>query len=261
MWQEWFSYGFLHTLALGNGTIYLPNNPPVRVDSNSDFLWMKSLYGATNANIRLTFQDNRLGRQLTITNVALRTIASNFAGAPFIIPPPYYLLTAGSLFTLNASEASGAANVLRFVMQGAKLRAGIAPWEQAQGQWKLYRRREPFVYNTGVLAIAANATASFSLPIENDAPFLIQKMTGEHNGAVGALLVDMRDTTSMENNWMNLPLPFETIFGTGQFPNIMYAYRYVGGSQQVAVITINVQNLTAAAINFEINLSGLKLFQ
>jgi hypothetical protein len=260
MWQEWFSYGTFNALAAGGGNIYTPNNPPLRIDSNSDFLWMKSLYGATNAQIRLTFQDNRLNRQLTTTNVALNSVASNFAGSPFIIPPPYYLLTAGSMFAINAADASGIANTLRFVLTGAKLRAGIAPWEQSQGVWKTYRRREPFIYNSGILAIAANATVSFSASIENDAPFLIQKMTGQHNGAVGALLIDMRDTTSSENNWMNTPVPFETVFGTGQFPNVMYAYRMVGGANQVAVVTMNVQNTTAAAINFEVCFGGLKLF-
>lgn len=261
MWQEWFAYGYLNVLAAGAGLIFTPNAPPVRVDSNSDFLWMKSLYGATNAQIRVTFQDNRLNRQLTTANVILRSVASNFIGSPFIIPPPYYLLTAGSLFNINASDASGIANTLRFVMEGAKLRAGIAPWEQSQGQWKTYRRREPFIYNSGLQTIAANSTFSFTITVENDAPFLIQKMTGEHNGAVGALLVDIRDTTSSENNWMNIPIPFETVFGTGQFPNVMRSYRYVGGSNQVAIVTLNVQNLTAAAINFEIAFGGLKLFQ
>jgi hypothetical protein len=260
MWQEWFAYGTLNTLAAGAGNIYVPNNPPLRIDSNSDFLWMKNLYGATNAQIRVTFQDNRLNRQLTTTNVALNTVASNFAGSPFIIPPPYYLLTAGSMFALNAADNSGIANVLRFVMHGAKLRAGIAPWEQSQGVWRTYRRREPFIYNSGVLAIGAGQTLSWSAAIENDAPFLVQKMTGQHNGAVGALLVDLRDTTSSENNWMNTPVPFETIFGTGQLPNIMYAYRLVGGNNQVAVVTMNIQNTTAFAINLEVSFCGLKLF-
>ncbi len=260
MWQEWFAYGYQNAMVAGTGLIFTPNAPPVRVDSGSDFLWMKSLYGATNAQIRLTFQDNRLGRQLTTANVILRSVASNFAGAPFIIPPPYYLLTAGSLFNINTADASGAVNALRFVQEGAKLRAGIAPWEQAQGQWRTYRRREPFIYNSGLQTIAANTTFSFTITIENDAPFLIQKMTGEHSGAVGALLIDIRDTTSIENNWMNIPLPFETVFGTGQFPNVMRSYRYVGGSNQVAVITFNVQNITAAAINFEVAFGGLKLF-
>ncbi len=262
MWQEWFDYGFqFNPIPAGAGLLFQPNFPPVRIDSSSDFLWMKSFYAALNAQIRVTFQDNRLGRWLTTAPVILRSVASNFAGAPFIIPPRGYLVTAGSLFTINAADASGAINALGFVMEGAKIRAGIAPWEQAQGQWKTYRRREPFIYNSGLLAVGALATASFVITVENDAPFLIQKMMGEHNGAVNALLIDIRDTTSSENNWMNAPLPFETVFGTGQFPNVMRSYRFVGGSQQVAVITINVQNVTAFPILFEVAFGGLKLFQ
>lgn len=260
-WQEFFVYGLQNALAAGVGTVFTPNAPPLRIDSNSDFLWMKSLYGATNAQIRVRFTDRRLNRQLTTIDVALRTIASNFAGSPFIIPPPYYLLSAGSMFILDAADASGIANALRFVMHGAKLRSGIAPWEQSQGLWKTYRRREPFIYNSGLQTIAANATISLTITVENDAPFLVQKMTGEHNGAVGALLLDISDTTSSENNWMNIPVPFETIFGTGQFPNIMYAYRYIGGASNVSVATLNVQNTTAAAINFDVAFAGLKLFQ
>lgn len=267
-WQEWFDYGFQFIpIPAGAGLLFQPNFPPMRIDSTSDFLWMRSLYAALNAQIRVTFQDNRLGRWLTTVPVILRSVASNFAGTPFKIPPPYYFLNAGSLFTINAADASGAINALGFVMQGAKLRAGIAPWEQAPGQWKNYRRREPFIYNSGLQAIGALATASFVITIENDAPFLVQQMTGEHNGAVSALLVDIRDTTSTENNWMNVPVPFETVFGTGQFPNVMHDYpfnrsaRYVGGGDQIAVITMNVQNLTAFPINFEVAFAGLKLFQ
>ena len=208
MWQEFFMLGFINQLVAGAGLIYTPNAPPVRVDSNSDFLWMKNLYGATNAQIRLTFQDNRLGRQLSTTNISLREIASNFIGTPFILPAPYYLLSGGSSFTINASDASGIANVLRFVMHGAKLRTGIAPWEQSQGLWKSYRRKEPYIYNSGIQVLPANGTLSFAITIENDAPFLIQKMTGQHNGAVGAVLVDIQDSSSMESNWDNIPSTF-----------------------------------------------------
>lgn len=269
-WQEFFDYGFQFTpIPAGAGLLFQPNFPPVRIDTGSDFLWMKSLYAALNAQIRVTFQDNRLGRQLTTAPVILRSIASNFAGVPFKIPPPYYELKAGSSFVINAADASGAINALGFVMQGAKMRAGIAPWEQAEGQWKNYRAKVPFIYNSGIQAIGALATASFVIPVENDAPFLVQQMMGEHNGAVNALTIDIRDTTSIENNWMNVPVPFETVFGTGQFPNVMYdphrypfnrSARYVGGGGQIAVITMNVQNLTAFPINFEVAFSGLKLF-
>jgi hypothetical protein len=267
MWQEFFMLGFINAMvayvpgaAPGTGFIYTPNAPPVRIDSNSDFLWMKSLYGATNAQIRILFQDTRLGRQLSQTNIALRDIASNFCGTPFILPAPYYLLSAGSLFVINAADASGAANALRFVMHGAKLRSGIAPWEQSQGIWKTYRRKEPYIYNSGFRVLPANGTDSFSITIENDAPFLIQKMTGEHNGMVGAVLVDIQDTTSLETNWDNIPVPFETVFGTGQFPNIMYAYRLVGSGVTPATLIVNTQNLTGVAINYEVNFEGLKLF-
>jgi len=260
MWHEFFSYGFINTLPAGAGLIFTPNAPPVRMDSTSDFKWMKSLYGATNGNIRMRFRDSRLGRELTTVGVSLRLVASNFAGTPFILPSPYYLISAGSNYIIDASDASGVNNVLRFVMHGAKLRSGIAPWEESQGRWKAYRRMEPYIYNSGIQALPIGGTAQFTITIENDAPFLIQKMTGEHNGAVGAVLIDIRDSTSLEQNWSNIQVPFETLFGTGQFPNIMYAYRMVGGANSPATLTVNAQNLTAVAINLSVAFSGLKLF-
>lgn len=260
MWEEYFCYGFINTMALGVGAVYTPNAPPVRIDSNSDFLWMKSVYGATSTQVRVTFQDSRLGRQLSSNNIQLRDIASNFIGTPFILPAPYYYLSAGSAFVINAADASGAANVMRFVMHGAKMRAGIAPWEQARGEWKAFRRKEPFTYNSGVLALPALGTLPLTITVENDAPFLITKLTGQQNGAVGAVLIDIKDSTSLEDVWMNIPIPFETLFGSAQFPNILYAYRMVGSGQAPATITINAQNLTAVAINFEIAFHGIKLF-
>lgn len=260
MWEEYFMYGFINTMVAGVGNIFVANAPAVRIDSNSDFRWMKNLYGATNPQIRLTFTDSRLGRQLSWQNVSLRTVASNFAGTPYILPAPYYLLSGGSAFTINAADASGAANVMRFVMHGAKLRGGIAPWEQSPGVWKTFRRKEPYIYNTGLQTIAATSTVAFTITIENDAPFLIQKLTGEHNGAVGALLVDIRDSTSVEDVWSNIPVPFETVFGTGQFPNVFYSYRMVGGGGAPATVRIDVQNTAAVAINFDVNFHGLKLF-
>jgi hypothetical protein len=260
MWEEYFMYGTINALAAGAGLIYTANAPPVRIDSNSDFRWMKNLYGATNAQIRVALRDTRLGRELSWNNIPLRLIASNFAGTPYILSAPYYILTGGSAFVLNASDASGAANVLRFVLHGAKLRSGIAPWEQDRNVWKTYKRKEPYVYNTGLQVIGAGGVVSFPITIENDAPFLIQKMTGEHNGAVGGLLVDIKDSTSIENTWSNIPVPFETVFGNGQFPNVMYSFRLVGGGGSPATISIDVTNLTAFAIIFDIALHGLKLF-
>ncbi len=260
MWHEFFAYGFINTLPAGAGLIFTPNAPPVRIDSRSDFKWMKSLYGATNGNIRMRFRDSRLGRELTTVGVIIRSVASNFAGTPYILSSPYYIISAGSNYIIDASDASGFANVLRFVMHGARLKSGIAPWEESQGRWKAYRRMEPYTYNSGLRVLPIGGTDQFSITIENDAPFLIQKLTGEHNGAVGAVLLDIRDSTSSEETWSNIQVPFETMFGTGQFPNIMYAYRMVGGANSPATLTINTQNLTAFAINYEVAFSGLKLF-
>ncbi len=273
-------YGFINTLPAGAGLIFAPNAPPVRIDTQADFLWMKSLYGATNANIRMTFQDSRLGRQFTTAPIILRSIASNFAGTPYPLTSPFHLITAGSNYIISGADASGAINVLRFVMQGARLRAGLASWEAAPGRWKSYKKEEPYVYNLpgtpgnppGVTTVPALQTLSSSITIENDAPFLIQNMTGEHNGALGGLLVDIRDSTADDQAWSNIPVPFETIFGNGQFPNILCGlsnedrkdrgpYRVVGGKGSPATLTMNVQNLTAGIINYEVAFGGLKLFQ
>lgn len=269
MWNELFFYGFTHIpLAAGAGLAFVANNPPVMITPDYDFRWIKSLYWATSGNIRMKFKDSRLGRQLTFTDVALPLVASAFAGQPHILSSPNYI-HGGSTYTIEAADASGFANNLRFVMQGANVRSGIGPWERAQGIWKTYRSEEPYEYNSGIITVAAGALLPVTATIENDAPFMIQDIKGQHNGAIGSLLVDIRDSTSQASNWMNIQIPFETVFGTGPFPNIIWergqayrnAYRMVGGGNSPATITFNVQNTTPGAINFEISLGGIKLFQ
>lgn len=202
-----------------------------------------------------------LGRFFSKSDMGLPSIAGNFIGTPFILPEPYRF-AAGTPILVEIADASGAANLLRLTLHGCKMNAGIAPWEEAPGRMRRYRSIVPNIYNTipAITPIAAGGTVTITIPVDNDAPFLVKKLTGINYGAVGGILVDVKNTSPDmgHDNWSSAAIPFECLFGTGQFPNILYNYKYVG---KLKVITINLQNVTANAINVEMNFAGIKLFE
>jgi hypothetical protein len=256
-YEEYFIHGISNTgLTAGVGVTFASNS--IRIDTDADFNLWKLCYEATNGNILLILKDDVLGRTFPKTYTTLPNIASNFVGTPYILPKPYFF-KAGTTLTMDAADNSGVANSLRLALHGAKIKAGLAPWEQASRVWKTYRAMVPYAYNK-IVTIAASSTYSINIPIDNDAPFLINKLTGSNSGGNGSLIVDIRNTgiDGVDSSWMNAAIPFQLLFGSGQFPNIMYHNRYC---PKLGVITVNAQNLTANALQVEVVFGGIKLFE
>lgn len=256
-WREYFIYGINFTsLAAGNGTSF--TGSPIKIDSDADFEFQKLVYYATNGNIRIKMLDDSVGRYLIKTSANLRDLGGNNIGTPFIWPRPYQIL-AGSTLTIDVADASGATNSLRLYLHGAKIRQGEPPWGiydpvSKKIIWKKYKAVLPFVYNTGSQTVNANVSTFSRIEIDNDAHFLVQKITGFSSGSI---LIEFKEM-ARGVDWQNIAVHNSAILGNGQFPNVLFADRFI---PRGSVVSINVQNLTASAATFEVNLIGVKLYE
>jgi hypothetical protein len=258
MWNEFFAYGLSNqAIPAGAGTAFITTN--IRIDSDADFEWHKTTYQVGNALIRLRYRDESSGIYNTKTDVGLRLIAGNFAGTPFILPRPQ-VIQAGTNFGVDIADASGLANTLRLTLMGAKKRPGVAPWGETHnvnGRLvfdKRFRGLRQFTYNTGATTIPASGTISARIEVDNDAHFLVTKITGVRQGNC---LVEFKEA-ARDSNWQNIALHFDTIIGNGQFPNILFANRFV---PRGSVVTIQLQDISAAQNIVEIALHGIKIFE
>jgi len=243
-WREYFAFGSFRILTAGAGAVF--EDLAVRIDSDADFEWQRTTYNATSPLIYLRFRDESMGRYLNKLNSDIQAVGSNFAGTPFILPRPY-VIQAGTNFTTEAADYSGFANTLRFTMQGAKIRQGKAPWDRR------FRALVPFIYPVRQL-VGAGLTASLRIEIDNDAHFLVQKISGTRTGAC---LINFKEG-SRDRDWFNQDLEFDTVIGNGQFPNVLFASRFI---YRGSVIAINLQDLTGAPNTVEIDLIGVKLYE
>ncbi len=261
-WKEYYIYDFTNTsipASAGAGVVGAFQNITTRFDSDADFEVIKRHHIATDNRIRIRFQDDSYGRQFQNQSLDLRgvsgTILSASAGSigihpnnfmPFILARPY-LIRAGTTYTLEVADFSGAANSLRMSFHGAKLRVGAAPWHR---EWKA---KPPFDYTTGAVTLSANQTVSVNINIQIDAHFLVEKITGTRTGPALIQVID----GSQDRQWMNGAIHIDNFMGNSQFPNILPAPRFI---RRGSSINITIQDLSGASNTVEVIFSGLKLF-
>lgn len=263
MYPEYYIYSSLFSpLPAGNGLTYVDNE--IRIDSDSDFEFIKTIYQPTTARARIRYRDDTTGRYLMKGSMDIRTIGgtalySMAPGSPtppgflpFIWPLPYKI-PAATTFTVSAADFSGLSYNMYTSFHGSKHRSGIAPWDR---KW---RAKIPFVYPlTGVspyiVAIAANGSASASIPTDNDAHFIVQKITGTRTGPC---LVTIKDG-DRDRQWMDSAVHFDNLVGNGHFPNILPSPRFI---PRGAVVAYTFTDLSGFANTVEINLEGVKLYE
>jgi len=256
-WREFFIYGInFSSLTAGDGTSF--TRDIIRIDSDADFEFQKLVHISTNGNIRVRLIDDSMGRYLLKQSASLRDIAGNSIQTPFIWPRPYQIL-AGSTLTVEVADASGVSNSLRLYFHGAKIRPGEPPWGvydpvSKKLIMKKYKSVLPFFYNTGVSTVSSGGSTYARIEVDNDAHFLIQKITGFSSGAI---LLEFKDMATGKD-WQNIAVHHNAILGNGQFPDVLFANRFV---PRGSVVSINVQNLTSEDVTFEINLIGVKLYE
>ncbi|MFH1398951.1 MAG: hypothetical protein ABIG95_02475 [Candidatus Woesearchaeota archaeon] len=254
-WREYFIYDVVRALTPGTGVAY--DLSVVRIDSDSNFEFIKTTYVATSDNILLRYRDDSTGRYLMKTGIDVKACAGrntlpmglSNAFIPFVWPRPH-VIAAGANFTVEASDYSAVANTLRLSFHGAKIRPGTAPWNQSN-----YYAEVPALYSftAGRVNVAALATTVQRIEIDMDADFLVQKITGTRTGDA---LITVTES-ARGRDWMNSAVHIDNLIGNGSFPNILPANRFL---LRGSVLVVNIQNLLGIQNTIDICLSGVKLY-
>jgi hypothetical protein len=174
-------------------------------------------------------------------------MAGSFAGTPLVLPQPWQM-KAGTNTIVEAADQSGVGGTLRLTFQGAKIRPGIAPWE------KRFAKTMGFPYSTRKFTVGANATSTVQLAIDNDANFLVKRITGSR---YASCLIDIKEG-ARDRDWFNAMLHFDTVVGNGQFPNILFANRFIFRG---SVISVTVQDLSGSPNEVEVVFLGSKMYE
>lgn len=280
-WKEFFVYtaDFVGAAALAAGVANADPTAagmsfqafPIKIQSDADFEWLKTVYLFTDPRVYARFQDDTAGRFLHRSSLDLRAAAGfgiSFASIvanlestaflPFIEPEPY-TIAAASVFTVYGADFSGALNTVRLSLHGNKVRPGWAPWERdAAGQVRRFRARVPFKIvmppDGTPMAITANATVPLSAPIDLEADYLVERITAIHTGSA---LVTLQDGPGRDRLWSDRPVDISVIAGDGRFPNILPSPRFV---YRGSSIQAQVQDTSAATNRVKFIFSGVKLY-
>ncbi len=278
-WKEFFVYSadFTGAKALAAGTV---NADPtalafdsfaIRIHSDSDFEWLKTMYTFTDPRVYVRLQDDSSGRRLHRSTLDLRlasgigvslaALVANIestAFLPFIEPAPY-TIAAATTFSVDAADFSGALNTVRVSFHGNKIRPGAAPWERDEnGMPRAYRARVPFKLvlppDGTTMAVAANATVNPSAPMDMEGDFLVHRITGLHTGAA---LIQLQDGSGRDRLWQDRAVDFGLMCGNGVFPMILPSPRFVYRGSSVQAL---IQDTSGALNRLKVILHGEKLY-
>ncbi len=269
VWGEFYAYSAtiaaIPTTAAGVGLAY--TTVEIRIDSDADFQFLKTSYYSTNDNAEcyIRFKDDTVGRYLMKTATPLRNIAGrglsldnsgSYDFRPYIWPTGYIIRRATTFTVEIANSHAIISPTIYLTFHGLKMRPGLAPWKKP-GTTKL-----PYVYtlpkssNTspdGVYTIPANQTASISVSTDKDSNFVCKKITGS---AQGEVIITAQDA-GRDRQWMNTGVEGRNFLGSGSFPNVLAAPRWV---QRGSVVSFTIQDLSGASNNVSLNMIGEKIF-
>jgi len=259
-WAEYFIYNveFL-PLSAGSGNVF--SDGEIRIDTDSEFEFVKTMYQPATGRFRVQYRDDTSGRFLQKGSQDIRTIGGTaliISGlgsptppgfVPFIWPRPYRIASSTTM-TVSAADFSNTSYNARISFHGNKVRPGRAPWDQE------FRAIVPYVYSlssSGSVTVGANQTLSTSIVTDKDSAFLVQKIVGARSGEC---LVSIKDGAK-DRHWQNIPTHFDNLVGSGSFPNVLPSPRYIARG---ATITVTIQDLSGASNSVEINFVGVKLY-
>lgn len=261
-WKEYYVYSLTFTnLVAGTGATFTDNE--LRIDTDSPFEFVKTMFNPVTAAVRVQYRDDTTARFLQKGSQDLRTIGgfAHFSVAPgstntppgfvpFIWPRPY-IIPPATTFTVQAADFSGIQRTLRMSFHGSKLRPGKAPWD------KKYKAMVPYVYplpSPGTVTISASGSTSAAIVTDNDAHFLIYKIVGARTGSCTLTVKD----GARDRQWMNTATHFDNFVGNGQFPNILPSPRFI---PRGSIVAITLNDLSGASNVVEFNLIGVKLYE
>jgi len=267
-WKESYTYSTKFTaLAPGTGVAFTDNE--IRIDTDADFEFIKTMYFPGFARARVRYRDDTNGRFLMKATEDIRTIGGrSIAGLqdgsviqgvdrspnsfiPFIWARPY-IISGATSFTVSAADfANLAAYDFYLSFHGSKIRPGKAPWDKEWGAVV------PYTYPidvSGLISVSANSTFSAGIPTDADSHFLVYKITGSRTGQA---LVTIKDS-ARDRQWMDSPVHIDNMVGCGMFPNILPSPRFI---ERRSVIAVTVQDFSGATNSIEMNFHGVKLYE
>ncbi len=256
-WEEYFVYDVTAALVAGTGVSF--TEIPIKILTDSNFKLIKLTFTATSDKIKLKMRDSASGRYLFKDAIDIKSIAGRNTLAmgcsnsfiPFILPKPF-VLPAGGILTVEASDFSAATNTMRLALHGTKIHQGRAPWDR---RWSAIT---PAIYGFtgGVVTVGASSTATGKAEIDIDSHFLVQKITGIRSGEATVLLKE----NGRDREWSSTAIHVDNLLGNGAFPNILPN----GGDRFLprgSVLTANLTDLSGISNPIEVNLVGVKLYE
>lgn len=259
-WKEFYSYTILFSnLAAGSGTTFTDGE--IRFDTDSDFEFVKTMMYPNTAKVRVSYRDDTSGRFLQKGSQDIRTISGHafFSNPtinptapgflPFIWPRPY-IISAATTLTVSAADFSGIESDFRLAFHGSKIRPGEAPWSGK------YRAILPYIYSLtgGTIEIPANGSISVGIPTDQDAHFVVHKMTGTRDGSCTVTIKD----ASRDRQWMNSAVHFDMLIGNGTFPHNLSSPRFIARGSTIAV---TLTDLSGSDNTVELNFIGTKIYE
>lgn len=251
MWFEYFVYALDDTsLTGGNGTAF--EDTVIKIDSDADFEILKRSHVAINNDILAEFRDDSAGRFYQSSAMPLLGVSSDHTPnanqmmfQPFRLPGSV-LINAATTYTGRFADFSGSTNSLRLALHGHKVRRGKAPWDRK------FRYRLAFDYVVNA-TVGANNTVVVNVPINIDSHFAVKKISGTRDGSA---LVTIKDSGT-DRSWMNTPIHINNIMGSGMYPNVLPAPRWIFAGTSISV---QIQDTSGMSNQIRMVLSGEKLF-
>ncbi len=256
-WEEYFIYDVTQALVAGTGVAF--TEIPIKILTDSNFKLIKTTFVSTSDKIKLKMRDSASGRYLFKDAIDIKSFAGRNTLAmgasnsfiPFILPKPF-VLPAGGILTVEASDFSVATNTMRLALHGTKIHQGRAPWDR---RWSEIR---PAIYGFtgGAVTVGASSTALGRIEIDIDSHFLVQKITGIRSGEATVLLKE----SARDREWSSAAIHIDNVIGNGSFPNILPN----GGDRFLprgSVLVANLTDLSGISNIIEINLIGVKLYE
>ena len=261
---EYFCYNWEDSsivASAGAGTIGAYEDTVVRLDQESDFCIMSSMYRATSDTGVMTRLLNQstgqflFSKECDISAIAGQSIPDNafsggstktygFSAMPF---PSPMRIPGGTVIVAQNADFSGSTNALYLSLHGAKVRTGIAPWLQ-----RGYKKRETFVYSD-TITVPANGVAPLNFSIHQDAHFVAYAISASLDGDA---TIQIKDGAT-DRNWMNVSMRIKNMVGNGRFPHILEAPRM---AYRNSTITCTLADLSGSTNNIRVAIIGEKLY-
>jgi len=249
MYKEYFIYTADNTsLPAGSGTSFTN----IRVKIDVDFEITRLSHVATDNRIYINLVNENTGEFYNNVALKLNTISADHKSTgsiiffkPFTLPEPIFIKE-GSIFTVQCADFSGSQNSIRLALHGNRIRKGDAPWA------KRWSRVKSYAYSVNI-ALQPNQTAYVTIPIELEAHFLLQRISGTFDREFFILIKDSLE----DKHWMNTYVHSNNIIGSSMFPNSLIYPKFIpkGGN-----ISLEVQDLSGLSNNISITFSGLRLY-